>query len=72
MAKAKLIKPVRNSFVGSVEGLSLYSVKDVCPFDHLVCKHVCVCVSWYVDVYGFRHPIWTRFLCERFAFHVEA
>ena len=72
MAKGNLIKPTRNSFVGSVEGLSLYSEKDVCPFDHAECKHVCVCVSWkYVSAFRLFLPRWTMGLCDRFVFHVK-
>jgi hypothetical protein len=69
MAKGNLIKPVRNSFVGSVSGLSLYSEKDVCPFDHQVCKRVCICVSWkYVGAFRLFYPMWTMGLCDRFVF----
>lgn len=72
MAKRNLIKPARNSFVGSVSGLSLYSKKDVCPFDHVECKRVCVCVSWkYVSAFRLFYPRWTMGLCDRFVFHVK-
>ena len=72
MAKGKLIKPVRNSFVGSVSGLSLYSEKDVCPSDHVECKRVCVCVSWkYVSAFRLFRPMWTMGLCDRFVFDVK-
>jgi hypothetical protein len=72
MAKGNLIKPVRNSFVGSVSGLSLYSEMDVCPFDHVECKRVCVCVSWkYVSAFRLFRPMWTMGLCDRFVFDVK-
>jgi hypothetical protein len=67
-----LSKRVRNSFVGSTCGLSMYSEKDVCPFDHAECKRVCVCVSWvYVGAFRLFRPVWTMGLCDRFVFHVK-
>jgi hypothetical protein len=55
-----------------VSGLSLYSEKDVCPFDHVECKRVCVCVSWkYVSAFRLFYPMWTMGLCDRFVFDVK-